>query len=200
MERKRITKEIHDIIGYTLTTVIMLLREAKLYITENSHIKEVLDQADQHCQSGLEETRQFLRILRSIETTKITLVDAIRKLASSFQNATGVQVQIDFGNAIYPVNENIQNTVIRLLQEGMTNALRHGKASRITISLWIHEGMLIIDMMDNGRGTTQFNEGIGLAGMRESISALGGQFTAGPISGGFKLTAHIPMQGGNNES
>ncbi len=200
VERKRITKEIHDIIGYTLTTVIMLLREAKLYITANSHVKDVLDQADQHCQSGLEETRQFLRILRSIETTKIPLVDAIRKLASSFQNATGVQVQIDFGNAIYPVNENIQNTVIRLLQEGMTNALRHGKASRITISLWIHEGMLIIDMMDNGRGTTQFNEGIGLAGMRESISALGGQFTAGPISGGFKLTAHIPMQGGNNES
>lgn len=194
MERKRITKEIHDIIGYTLTTVIMLLREAKLYIGENTPMKNILDEADQQCQSGLAETRQSLRQLRSIETAAVPLVDAIRKLANSFQHATGVQVQVDFGNANGEVSESAQNTIIRLLQEGMTNALRHGKASKIMISLWVHEGFLIIDMMDNGRGTTEFNEGIGLAGMRENISALGGEFSAGPITGGFKLTAHIPLK------
>lgn len=193
LERKRITKEIHDIIGYTLTTVMMLLREAKLHTEGASHIRNILDEADQQCQSGLAETRQSLRQLRTIETAAVSLVDAIRKLAYSFQHATGVQVQVDFGNALGPVNESVQNTIIRLLQEGMTNALRHGKASSITISLWIHEGALIIDMMDNGRGSTEFNEGIGLAGMRETITALGGQFSAGPISGGFKLTAQIPL-------
>jgi signal transduction histidine kinase len=194
MERKRITKEIHDIIGFTLTTVIMLLREAKLYIAENIRMKNILDEADQQCQSGLAETRQSLRQLRSIETAAVPLVDAIRKLANSFQHATGVQVQVDFGNANGEVSESAQNTIIRLLQEGMTNALRHGKASKIMISLWVHEGFLIIDMMDNGRGTTEFNEGIGLAGMRENIFALGGEFSAGPITGGFKLTAHIPLK------
>jgi signal transduction histidine kinase len=192
-ERKRITKEIHDIIGYTLTTVIMLLREAKLYSSEQPRTKNILEEAEQQCQSGLAETRQSLRHLRTIETSAVPLVDAIRKLAHSFQHATGVQVKVDFGNAIGPVSESAQNTIIRLLQEGMTNALRHGKASAITISLWVHEGWLIIDMMDNGRGTTEFNEGIGLAGMRENIAALGGLFHAGPITGGFKLTAHIPL-------
>lgn len=194
VERKRITKEIHDIIGYTLTTVIMLLREAKLYIAENSKMKTILDEADQQCQSGLAETRQSLRQLRSIETTAVSLVDAIRKLAYSFQHATGVQVQVDLGNALCPVGESTQNTIIRLLQEGMTNSLRHGKASKIMISLWIHEGFLVIDMMDNGRGTTEYSEGIGLSGMRENISALGGQFSAGTINEGFKLTARIPVQ------
>lgn len=193
VERKRITREIHDVIGYTLTTVIMLLREARLTAGKSGRIFQILGDADRQAKEGLEETRRSLRLLRSIDAITIPLHEALEKLAESFSNATGIAVKVDCGNAGGDMGAEIGSAVIRMVQEGMTNALKHGMATGIDISLWINEKTLIVDVVDNGRGDENHNEGIGLAGMRERIEAIGGEFRSGSAVGGFKISARIPM-------
>ncbi len=83
----------------------------------------------------------------------------------------------------------------RIVQEGLTNAFRHGKATRVRINLWQTEGEILVSVLDNGRGIapgTSVTDGIGLAGMRERLAEYGGEIRLGPVVDGFELAATIP--------
>ena len=191
-ERKRITREIHDTIGFTITTVIMLLREAQIHVSDE-RVREILLNADRQAQEGLAEIRRSLRLLRSIDASSASLNQAIAALARTFQTATGVEVAFESGNVTGPAQTDVSLAVISMIQEGMTNALRHGKANRVRIVLWIDKETLIVNLLDNGRGAVEPVEGIGLAGMRERIAAVGGSLSAESTSEGFCLSARIPV-------
>jgi signal transduction histidine kinase len=77
----------------------------------------------------------------------------------------------------------------------MTNAIRHGRASRIQISFWISDGRLRISVDDNGIGSTDIEPGIGFTGMRERLDPLGGELTLGNGLTGFTVRAEIPWPG-----
>lgn len=101
----------------------------------------------------------------------------------------------------------VEKLLYRLIQEGLTNAFRHGKASEVHISFWYDRGNLTIRIRDNGRGETlEANEegtlsserpGIGLAGLREQVEQRGGRFQAGAVMGGFLLEATLPKECNN---
>jgi signal transduction histidine kinase len=192
-ERKRISREIHDTVGYTLTNIIMMMQAAMdIDIEDYERVRGILLQTRTQAQAGLKETRRALRELRSMdEQTRIGL-KALYYLTSTFQRATGVEVLLESGNTPWSLGDEIDQVIYRLVQEGMTNSFRHGRASKIAVNLWQDKEGVLLSIQDNGKGCGSITEGIGISGMKERISALGGRMDIGNTAQGFKVSAFIP--------
>ncbi len=194
-ERRRVSREIHDTIGYTLTNIKMMIEVSldSLRANELRRLEEVLETMKEQTLSGLAEARRSLRTLRSVETTRVGGIHLFRRLTDAFANATGVTVDLNFGNAQLTYGDDVDQVVYRMLQEGMTNAFRHGGATRITVNFWQGDGALNVTIRDNGTGAEQIDEGIGLGGMGERIAKLNGTLRAQNVADGFQLLARIPF-------
>jgi signal transduction histidine kinase len=86
----------------------------------------------------------------------------------------------------------------RILQEGLTNALKHARASRAEVDVRYGADELLLEVRDDGRGGSSGPDGLGhgLVGIRERVKIFGGDMTAGPSGGGFVLRARLPLDGG----
>jgi len=193
-ERMRITRDIHDIVGYTLTNNIMLMETARDMMLENPlGIPALIESARENAEDGLTRIRAALYDLRGQENYIPDGLLAIHKLIRVFSEATGVKVGIDILMPSIALPEAADSTLYHLVQESMINSLRHGKATRIAVMLWLEAGMLAVIIRDNGIGAQKVAEGIGLSGMRERIETLGGSFSASGASGEFVVKARIPL-------
>ena len=193
-ERKRVSREIHDTVGYVLTNIIMMMEAAAL-LTDEKKIKrnEIIFTARDQAQKGLAETRAALRHLRNETLVKTYGINMIEELVSVFQQATGIDIKVEYGNLSGFTNDRIDAIIFRTIQEGMTNAFRHGMATVIRINFWISENTLRVSIHDNGIGSKEIVEGIGVAGMRERITAIGGVIDIRNVDDGFKIDVEIPL-------
>lgn len=193
-ERKRVSRELHDIVGYLITNIIMMMQAAMEIVGDkDEQLNLLLKKVEDHAQEGYQEVRQSLRLLRSLNLRKIKGIPAIQKLINTFSEATNVQVSIDYGNILFSFGGEIENVLYRLIQEGMINAFMHGKATEIQIKIWHTEKEIQLSIYDNGIGTSEIHEGIGFSGMKERISNLHGTFEANNMYEGFKIYATIPF-------
>lgn len=194
VERKRISREIHDTVGYSLTNILMMLEASGDLMEEDAlRSRQLTEGAIEEARRCLAETRTSMRELRSSELRESTGLSAVAALCASFSQATGICITTEYGNARPSYGEAADSAILRMLQEGMTNAFRHGMATTIRIQFWEQPGELHVRLQDNGRGADDAEEGIGLAGMRERIENLNGRFNAGNGAGGFKIDAYIPL-------
>lgn len=193
-ERVRISREIHDTAGYTLTNIVML-QEAALRFLEDKPEKllETLLNTRKQAVDGLEEIRMSLRSLRQIAEEKQYGPHSIRTLVQSFSTATGLEISTEYGDMPARMDEKSEAAIYRLVQEGMTNSFRHGKATRIQIQFYILDSRLNIAILDNGAGSGEIIDGLGLKGMRERFAQLGGTIEAVSLESGFRLFATIPL-------
>ncbi len=192
-ERNRLSRDIHDTIGYTLMNLIMMLEAAQDLIDRNTEeLKKLLLRTVEQCKDGFRETRKALHALRQESIEEVRGLRAIRKLVEGFQLATAITVEVEYGNLPWSLSEEVEVALYRLLQEGMTNAFRHGKASRINIGFWRNDSELIVTVRDNGSGSGEIVQGIGITGMRERIEGMGGVVKAHNVVDGFELSARIP--------
>ena len=203
-ERKRISRDIHDTAVHIFLNIIMLAESAvDLVDPQNTKLAGILQQLINQAKEGLRDTRQALRELRAIEESVPKGLKAIHNLVKIFEEATGVHVQIDYGNLPWEMNAEIDQVLYRMIQEGLTNAFRHGKATQIDIRLWIFEtelgSELIIRIHDNGQGAPDIKKGIGLQGMEERIQKLHGRLEAKNVSDGFEVKAWIPLTRKEND-
>jgi signal transduction histidine kinase len=192
-ERKSLSREIHDSLGYTLTNLLMML-EAALDLSQESpeELPEHLERTRDQAKEGLAEIRHTLNLLRK-EQQSTKGLSAIHKLVDSFTRATHLEVELNLGDAPLHFGEEADWVAYRLVQEGITNAIRHGKATQIFISFFRKGDGIGIQIRDNGNGTPLIEEGYGLIGMRERIERLGGNLTVSSKPGdGFLLSAWIP--------
>jgi signal transduction histidine kinase len=197
-ERKRLTREIHDTIGYTFTNVMMMMEAVTDMLPKRSErARKTLMQAREQAEEGFNETRRLLRIMRSEEMKNIQGIEAIHKLIKTFSSATKVEVQVEYGNLRWSYGEEIDSAIYRLVQEGIANAFRHGKATKIKIVFWQNEDRIMINMHDNGsiKNKIEIKEGIGLSGMNERIEQLGGRINTLHTDNGFTISAWIPLRG-----
>jgi signal transduction histidine kinase len=194
-ERKRVSREMHDIIGYTLTNQLMIIQAGlSMKHSLSPHIESLLLQAQAQTRDGMEDARNALRKLRDFSPQREIGSKLIYKLCTTFEQVTGVTVTIDFGNSPLTMGSSIDSTVYRLIQEGLTNAFRHGKATEINITLFISEEIIYISIWDNGRGADKISEGIGLKGMRERIENLQGKIETRSLNSGFTIKVQIPFR------
>ena len=195
-ERLRITRDIHDIVGYTLTNNIAMMEAATDMMRRNPlGIPALLKAARENAQEGLQQIRAALYFLRDQREPAPKGIRALVLLCGFFQKATHIEVDFNAGNARGEYATAIDSAVYHLIQEALLNAFRHGKAPLVRVSLWESESELLVTVGDDGVGATVFKEGIGLRGMRERLEALSGELRVIACPGRFTVNARIPIQG-----
>ncbi len=193
-ERERITREIHDSSGYAFTNLMALMEVAiSLGGLDVDKLTDVLYQAKRQAREGLQETRRSLRRLRATEEDRLKGIKALLRVLKTFEQVTKVKIGLTLGNIRWTYGTSIDVTIYRILQEALTNSLRHGSAKSILISFWEQQGSLIINIKDDGRGAEKIEKGIGLAGMEERLAPLGGTIEIPNHRDGFHLLIRLPI-------
>ena len=194
-ERKRITREIHDVIGYTLTNNIMMMEAAIDMMKHHpERVSNLIETARENAENGLEEIRDALHLLRAHEPPARPGVEVIARLAKVFEIATGIQVRLELGNIPMTLGEEIDGVLGHFVQEALTNSYRHGKATRVKVICWKAERIVYVSIWDNGQGSDNVIEGIGLKGMRERIENVSGLLKINDTNDGFRVSVEIPLQ------
>ena len=201
-ERNRVSREIHDTVGYSLTNIRIMLEAASLMVdSDPNHVRELLVKSMNEAGKCLEEVRDAMGLLRSQELPRAKGIRAFFELVVAFGEATGIRVSVAFGNSPNSFGERIDKAIFRFIQEGLTNSFRHGRATEIRIYFWVREGpLLTVKIQDNGSGTVDLTEGIGLAGMKERLNELNGRLRYNNSYGGFAITMEIPLGGKDDDS
>lgn len=194
-ERFSITREVHDITGYTLISLIMMLEYGEDLLLSNNKEKllEVLNTARQQARNGHNEIRMALKHLRSIQATPVPLTNRIYKIVDNFKQVTEMNIQLEFTNFHGLEHNNYDNFILRFIQEGLTNSFRHGKATQVDIIIFQEKHTMLISLEDNGIGSSSIVEGIGLKGMNERIEQQGGSLQYRSTQWGFSLQARLPI-------
>ena len=198
-ERTRISREIHDELGQKLTVLKMsvsrlrqaLPREPEALRSSASAILESID--------GLLRTvRDLSTELRPVVLDHLGLVEAIKWQARQFESRTGIACGIRSRLDGVAVDPNRSTDLFRVVQEALTNVVRHARATRVQIQLLREAGDLLLEVSDNGLGIQQEDgsrqASLGLLGIRERIQALGGTVEISSTSGsGTRLRVRIPL-------
>ena len=194
-ERLKITRDIHDSIGYTLTTLRMMLEAGKDLIANaplrlEMHLQKALGIID----SGSGEVRTALHQLRGSEPEPRAGIHGLKRLIEFFGETTGITVAVSWGNVPWSLPYRTEAALYRFVQEAMSNALSHGNATQVRIAFRREGGVLVVGVADNGVGADTIIEGIGLRGMRERLRDLGGTIDARSSSVGFLVKARLPLE------
>ena len=194
-ERLRLTRDIHDVVGYALTNTSMAMRAASLMCAkEPEMVPSFLDSARADADRALAQVRAILGDLRRREIRMAAGPNAIAKTVRAFRTATGAEVDLDFGNFDWAIGDEAAFAASHFVQEGMLNAFSHGKATAIRVSFRSSEEGLVVAVKDNGGGAKEVQEGIGISGMRERIEKLGGSLEFGSSAGGFSIAMRLPLE------
>jgi signal transduction histidine kinase len=192
-ERQRITREIHDIVGYTLTNQTMVLQAAAVLLDrDHERLRELLASAEESARSGLQEVRQALHQLRLGAERPVAFLNRLNQLCRTFERATSVRVDLSGAQTPDDLPPALELVLYRMIQEGLTNAFLHGKATRVSVGLALDGSELTVHLADNGQGAAEVTEGIGLSGMRERLGAFGGTLDYRAGAHGFTVWARIP--------
>lgn len=194
-ERMRLTREIHDTVGYTMTNLLMMLEASTdLVGIDSVKLEKLLNKALIIIKDGHSDMRSSLRVLRNTKIKNSNSIQYISNLVEVFKSSTGVDVKVQFGNLPWDLNQKIDNIIYRFLQEGMTNSLTHGDAKKIDIHFWVSGDIIFINMIDDGNGCTDIKQGIGLQGMEERISEISGKIRYYNLRNGFSVKLEIPWE------
>ncbi|WP_018526075.1 sensor histidine kinase [Alkalispirochaeta alkalica] len=197
-ERERITREIHDAVGYAFTNQRMVLEAATVLMERNreqdrERLASLVRDAAQSLGEGYQEVRSALHRLRRVERRHQTLETRLLHLIRHFSAVSGVTItpRILLGQGQMPPP--LEEIFFRCAQEGITNAFCHGQASQVTLILRADREGFYLTVLDDGRGSSgSIQEGIGLGGMRERLEPYGGTLRASTMERGFSLHVHLP--------
>jgi signal transduction histidine kinase len=197
-ERLRIARELHDMVANSIGIIALQAGAAARVIdTQPAEAREAMIAVETTGRETLSGLRRMLGALRVAEPAPLGpaagLADVDRLAAAT--TAAGVWVDVRWHGERRPLPPDIDLSAYRIVQESVTNVVRHAAATSCVVSLDYREEELAIEVADRGRGgDTDTSVGYGLAGMRERVSLLHGHFTAGPgPDGGFRVTARLPM-------
>ena len=194
-ERTRIAREIHDSLGFTLTNVLALLNAQREKMGDDGEpIPEKISEARDLIRDGLVDLRLVLKTLRSETRSQAGDWNAFIKLSSVFQRASEIHVNLSFVSVPSHPDSAVLDVFYHAMQEGLTNAFRHGKANTIDVTFTTLGDQMVMMMRDDGVGATDMQGGFGLLGMKERVRELGGEVDAvtRPMAG-FALRISIPL-------
>lgn len=196
-ERHHISRELHDDLGQILTTQMLALRNMQNDLThpEGMLLKGLQDLYDQTYEVSI-KIRGLAQDLRPPVLDTLGLIAAMEACCSEFTRRTHLPVDFE-SDAFVPVLPDVYNiTLYRVLQEALTNIVKHADASRAWVELNVDD-MVVLTVQDNGHGIVRkdpHTPGIGLAGMNERLTLVGGKliFSSNPNQGTI-LTAQLPL-------
>jgi signal transduction histidine kinase len=194
LERHRITRELHDVVGQTLTNIIMMM-DAALHrkADDPEETVKLLRWIRKQAQTGLEETRAVLYELRALKPTALRGLKALKKLVETFSRLSRIKTKVEWGNLPWTFDPAQETAVYYLVQGSLSNAFRHGLATRIDLHFQVDRGVLNIMVRDNGRGGPDASSGLGQSGMAERLALWHGTVTFRSEPYGYAVIAALPL-------
>jgi signal transduction histidine kinase len=206
-ERRRIARELHDVVAHHLSVMNVMAAGARRTLrTDPDKATDALATIEATGRTTLREMRRLLEVLRSDEEkeaddkelTPQPGLDAIHTLVKQMRDA-GLPVRLIIDGEPFPLDQGVALTVFRIIQEGLTNTLKHAGPARSGVRLEFTPDALDLEVSDTGVGPASVTTGSGrvghgLVGMRERVALYGGSLRTGPRpGGGFRIHAHIPI-------
>ena len=202
-ERGRISRELHDGVGQSLTALKMQLQLLELAAArEDSAFSSQLAELREMADRSLQEVRQISHLLRPQMLDELGLLPTLRWLARTFQQRTGIEVELVSEGVDERTDPDLENLVFRLVQEALTNIAKHARAPLARIHLRRAEERLFLRVEDAAPGSTRRvraldreERGFGLRGMRDRVHLFAGRFTLTSQPGaGTTLEVEVPLE------
>jgi signal transduction histidine kinase len=196
-EQARIARELHDIVAHALSVIIVQAGAAQdAFERDPDDAREPVGAIDAAGRAALADLRRVLGILRdSAEYEPQPGLDQLDRLIERVR-ATGLHVTLEVEGALRPLPATVQLSAYRIVQEALTNSLKHADAENVRVRIRYGE-QLELEILDDGNGNGDAGaaaSGNGLLGMRQRVALLGGELVAGPAAGGgYRVAAEIPV-------
>jgi signal transduction histidine kinase len=202
-ERARLARDLHDVLSHTVSVMVVQAAAAgDVFESHPEKAREALRRTEETGRQALAELRGFLRAVRADRDAEADnpgpqpTLDDLGPLTDTMKEAGLPVTLVCEGGGRAPLG--VQVSAYRIVQEALTNTLRHAPASAVEVLVRVDDAEVTVRVRDDGRGaTTGRGGGHGLIGMRERASLLGGSLRAGPRTdaAGFEVVAHLPVRG-----
>ncbi|MEU2615572.1 sensor histidine kinase [Micromonospora sp. NPDC007271] len=201
-ERRRIARELHDVVAHQVSVMGVLATGARRVLRRDPEAADAaMATVEETGRATLRELRRLLDVLRTDAEPAAELapqpgLTGIEALVEQVREA-GLPVTLRVDGTFEPMEGGVALTVYRIVQEALTNALKHAGTATALVRLSVADGFLAVEVTDTGRGPTPAPDriGHGLVGMRERVALYGGILRAGPrTGGGFRVYARIPLE------
>ena len=198
-ERARIARELHDVVGHSVSVMTVQASAARrLLRPQQEKERQALLVVEQTGREALAEMRRMVGVLRRPEEAPALApqpsLEQIQRLVENTREA-GLPVELRIEGDPVQLPAGVDLTAYRLVQEGLTNALKHARAGHAEVILRYGDGQVVVTVSDDGHGDGGGDGGgHGLLGLRERVSVYGGELEAGPrADGGYRLRATLPV-------
>jgi signal transduction histidine kinase len=198
-ERARIASELHDIVAHAVSVMVLQVGAVRHKLPETqAEDREALRGVERAGRTALAEMRRLLAAMRrdgeEVELLPQPGLDGLDSLLDEVGRA-GLPVELHVDGEPFPLPRGVDLSAYRIVQEGLTNALKHARASNADVTFRYRIDELEIEVRDNGQGSaTTDGLGHGLVGVRERVKIYGGEMRAGVVAGGgFVLSTRLPL-------
>jgi signal transduction histidine kinase len=196
-ERQRLAREIHDTLAQGFASIIVHLeRTEQLNHLDGSPAKGHIDLARSVAREGLEESRRMMAALRPEILEQRGLPEALGRVCQEWSRRTGIESKLSVTGTPEPMHPEIEFTILRGVQEGLTNVARHSGAHTTAVTLSYMEDLIVLDVQDDGKGFVTAGAGpagYGLHGMRERVEGLQGSLQVESVPGeGTTVSLTLP--------
>ncbi|MDO4407779.1 MAG: sensor histidine kinase [Eubacteriales bacterium] len=193
-ERNRLAREIHDTLGHSLTGIITGI-EACIMLMDIAPeaTKEQLRAIAEVARNGITDVRHSVNALRPDALENLDFEQALVKLVEESGKSTGVRIDFSFPGTLKNLDQDEEDVIYRIVQESITNAIRHGRASHIMIRITHSSNDIHIHIADNGKGCNDVHSGFGLHHMKERVEMLKGTISWNGENG-FVIDATVPIR------
>ena len=199
-ERNRLAREIHDTLGHSLTGIATGIEACTtLMDVAPEATKEQLRVIAEIARQGITDVRRSVKALRPDALEKMDLEKALEQMINETRCATSVEILYQCTAGLNCFNADEEDIIYRIVQESITNAIRHGKARQIQIDIERDFNILKIRIADNGIGCKNIEKGFGLHHMEERLGLLKGSLTYHGENG-FVVEAQVPIRWGSDEA
>jgi signal transduction histidine kinase len=203
-ERSRIARELHDVVSHAISVTVLQARGARRTLDSDPEVaRRALDAIEQTNTAALSDMRRLLAVLRDTEVENgpgsgREPQPSLRHLEQLTEHVrgSGVPVTVEVVGEPTDVPPGVDLSAYRIVQEALTNVLKHSAGAQVTVTLAYAEEALTVTVLDDGTaqpsGSGTF-DGHGLIGIRERVAVVGGEVVAGPRpEGGFRISARLP--------
>jgi two-component system, NarL family, sensor histidine kinase DevS len=198
-ERRRWARELHDETLQGLGGIRVLLSSASR-VDEPAAMRQAIDQAVEQVTREVESLRALIAELRPAALDHLGLTPALRTLLLRTGERNGLQISAELELELEDerLAPELETTVYRIVQEALTNVVKHARAERVRVTVGIEDGAVAVSVVDDGRGLApgalEGSAGFGLLGMRERVELVGGELAIGPSAGGgTRVAARVPI-------
>jgi signal transduction histidine kinase len=195
-ERARIARELHDVVTHNVSVMVVQAAAAgEIFDHDPQRAREAIGAVEETGRRALNELRRLLGVVADDETSMLPQpsLDRLGELVDRVR-AAGLEVELIEEGTPGDVPEGVELSAYRIVQESLTNTLKHAFASHVTVRVRHSGDAVEVEVTDDGVGSTLQVEGRGLIGMRERVALYGGELDAGTrAGGGYGVRARIPV-------